>query len=218
MTIIETQQLKTIITYCHQKMDGEHSGHGFDHLARVAKLAAKINHSVHADEFLVLASAYLHDVVDEKITANPEGTWLEIAQILAANKVSAQKQAEIHANITQMSFAHTLKERPQLPLSGQVVRDADWLDALGAMGIGRAFYYGGKYGETIYDPDVKPRTHMSYEEYRNLNNETVINHFSEKLFRLASMLNTPAAKELAAPRVAFMHQFIDEFKQEWRAD
>ncbi|OTF90196.1 phosphohydrolase, partial [Ligilactobacillus salivarius] len=120
--------------------------------------------------------------------------------------------------ITHMSFAHSLQDDNfQLPLSGQIVQDADWLDAIGAIGITRAIYYGGHHVEKIYNPALAPRTNMTREEYRNLDDETIINHFYEKLLKLKDMLNTPTANKIAEHRQQVMLDFLDEFKNEWNS-
>src|SRR5699024_11592388 len=101
-----------------------------------------------------------------------------------------------------------------ISLSGQYVQDADRLESLGAIGIARAFTYGGKHGNKIYDPKIKPEKLVSHDQYRN-HEETTINHFYEKLFSLADLMNTPAAKKEAERRTAYKRNFVREFMQEW---
>ena len=114
-----------------------------------------------------------------------------------------------------MSFAHSLENRPTLSLEGQIVQDADWLDAIGAIGIARAIYYGAKHHEKLYDPAILPRENLTKEQYRNLADETIINHFYEKLFKIKDLLNTAAAKEIATQRQALMRSFVTAVKEEW---
>jgi len=118
-----------------------------------------------------------------------------------------------------MSYHKTLDGTAKpLPLEGQIVQDADRLDAIGAIGISRAIYFGGHFGEKIYDPAVTPRTEMTHAEYRNLDNETIINHFYEKLLTLKDLMNTTAAKQLAEHRQQVMLDFLAEYKAEWNAE
>jgi uncharacterized protein len=86
-----------------------------------------------------------------------------------------------------------------LSLEGQVVQDADRLDALGAIGIARAFAYGGAKGRLIYDPAVSPVEHCSAESYLK-SNGTSINHFYEKLLLLKDRMNTATGRAIAESR------------------
>ena len=187
----ELTKLSEIKAYTKSKLGADKTGHGYDHIKRVVTMAEKILESEAADKLVTLAAA------------------LEFT--------SAQIE-EISFIITHMSFAHSLQNKNlQLPLSGQIVQDADWLDAIGAIGITRAIYYGGHHGEKIYNPKLLPRTNMTKEEYRNLDDETIINHFYEKLLKLKDMLNTPTAKKIAEHRQQVMLDFLTEFKNEWNS-
>lgn len=112
-----------------------------------------------------------------------------------------------------MSFSDNLGQKYKLSLEGQIVQDADRLDAIGAIGIARTFYYGGAHGHILYDPEIQPREKMTHDEYRD--NKTVINHFYEKLFKLKDDMNTPLAQKIAVERTEYMKSFVNEFKKEW---
>jgi uncharacterized protein len=100
-------------------------------------------------------------------------------------------------------------------LEGKVVQDADRLDALGAIGIARAFSYGGFMRQEIYDPSLRPINHRSFEEYRNSKSST-INHFYEKLLLLKDLMNTGTGKRMAQARTEFMQEFLARFYEEWK--
>ena len=97
------------------------------------------------------------------------------------------------------------------------MQDADRLDAMGAIGIARAFNYGGYKNRKIYDPNIAPNLHKTKEEYKH-NQEPTINHFYEKLFLLKDRMNTETGKLLAIQRHDFMQQYIEQFYAEWEGD
>lgn len=215
--MITETQLTAIRTYARQKLAQDHSGHGSDHLERVNRLARRLAQAEQANLNLTLAAAWLHDVIDDKLMADPEQAHNDLADQLTTIGVSGADQTAIFNIIDHMSFSKSLNGTQKLSLEGQIVQDADRLDAIGAIGIARALYYSGHVGEKIYDPAIAPRQHLTKEQYRQQPG-TAINHFYEKLFKLADMMNTPAAKALAKRRTDVMRAFVDQFKAEWTAD
>ena len=211
-------QLMAIAKFAKQKLGQDKSGHGFDHLSRVVKMARRIATAMDQDPFVPVVAAYLHDTIDDKLVDNVDAAKEEVATFLTGLGLTADQVELIMSIISQMSFASTLDgTRPPLPRAGQIVQAADWLGAIGAIGITRAIYYGGKHHQVIYDPAMPPRENLTKDEYRNLDHETIINHFHEKLLKLAGMLNTPVAKEIAAHRQQVMIDFLAEFDAEWQA-
>lgn len=215
--MITETQLTGIRTYARQKLAQDHSGHGSDHLERVNRLARRLAQAEQANLNLTLAAAWLHDVIDDKLMADPERAHHDLVDQLTTIGVSSADQTAIFDIIDHMSFSKSLNGAQKLSLEGQIVQDADRLDAIGAIGIARALYYSGHVGEKIYDPAIAPREHLTKEQYRQQPG-TAINHFYEKLFKLADMMNTPAAKALAKRRTDVMRAFVDQFKAEWTAD
>ncbi|GIP69414.1 metal-dependent phosphohydrolase [Lactiplantibacillus pentosus] len=215
--MITETQLTAIRTYARQKLAQDHSGHGSDHLERVNRLARRLAQAEQANLNLTLAAAWLHDVIDDKLMVDPEQAHHDLADQLSELGVSTADQTAIFDIIDHMSFSKSLNGAQKLSLEGQIVQDADRLDAIGAIGIARALYYSGHVGEKIYDPAIAPREHLTKEQYRQQPG-TAINHFYEKLFKLADMMNTPATKALAKRRTDVMRAFVDQFKAEWTAD
>ncbi len=212
------EQLAAIKAFSFKKMSGDATGHNFDHIQRVIKTAQRILKDEPADATITLAAAYLHDVADDKLVSDPATLEQEIRDFLQNIDFTEEQINEILYITHNLSFSKSLSANPpKLSLAGQIVQDADRLDAIGAIGITRAIYYGGANSETIYDPNIQPRKSMNKAEYRNLDNETIINHFYEKLLKLTAMMNTPTAKKIAEQRHQYMLDFLDEFKAEWDA-
>jgi uncharacterized protein len=116
--------------------------------------------------------------------------------------------------IKDVSFKGAGVDTKMKTTEGMVVQDADRLDAIGAIGIARTFAYGGSKGREIYNPDIKPEIHQSFEKYKNSQSPT-LNHFYEKLLLLKELMNTTAAKNIAERRHKIMENFLEEFYQEW---
>ena len=132
---------------------------------------------------------------------------------MKSHAVSDNLCKTIVAIIEQVSYASNNAAAPA-SIEGKCVQDADRLDALGAIGIARAFAYGGSRNRQLHNPAIKPRMNMDQSEYQN-HESTTVNHFYEKLFYLKDLMNTDTAKQLAEKRDAYMKAFIAEFLHEW---
>lgn len=212
-----TEQLAAIKKFTSQKLAGDATGHGVDHINRVVTNAKMLLAEEPSANYLItLAAAYLHDVIDDKLVSNVSSAQRDVEAFLGSVEFVPNQVQVVMFIINNMSFSKTLTDdQHPLPLEGQIVQDADRLDAIGAIGITRAIYYGGHHSEKIYDPKIKPRQNMTKAEYRNLDNETIINHFYEKLLKLPEQMNTPVAKRIARGRLETMTTFLEDFKAEW---
>lgn len=210
------KKLRQIRAFVQKELAFETSGHDFTHIMRVVSLARKILESETANDELVLVTAYLHDVSDDKVTSDPAAKRAKIRQKLVEIGYDDAFIADVFEIIDHMSFSANLQNTYQLSIEGQIVQDADRLDAIGAIGIARTFYFGGHFGEVMYDPRIMPRTNMDKAEYRQRG--TVINHFYEKLLKLEDDMNTPTAKKIAAHRQKVMRDFLKEFVAEWQGE
>ncbi len=200
--------------YIKQEFSDDSSGHDWWHIYRVWKNALAICEQEKADQFIVELAALLHDLDDWKFNESEDETprrakaWMESCHVdLEINK----KVCEI---ISHVSYKGAQVENKMKSLEGFIVQDADRLDAIGAIGIGRAFAYGGYKSRPMYDPETSNKMHTSFEEYKNSKSAT-INHFYEKLLLLKDMMNTATAKRIAEKRHEVMVKFLDQFMNEW---
>jgi uncharacterized protein len=200
--------------FVKEKLKGESSGHDWYHIYRVKKLAENIAEQEGADHFICVMAALLHDIADEKIAGSEEKGLEEVKSWLKSILVENHYIEQIISIISTMSFKGGTNQSAMLTLEGQVVQDADRLDAIGAIGIGRTFAYSGAKGQLMYDPEIPVREKMTKEQYRN-EKSTAINHFYEKLLKLKDKMNTTYAKKLADERHAFLESFLEQFFSEW---
>lgn len=181
-------------------------------------MARKIALKEQANILVVELAALLHDIADWKshggdLSVGPERAraWLKRFD-LPIEDVDSVCQI-----IHDTSFKGAQTEEVSLTLEGMIVQDADRLDAIGAIGIGRTFAYGGNKGRVMYDPEIEPVLHETAESYFN-NQSPTINHFYEKLLLLKDRMNTQYAREIAAERHQFMEEFLTHFFDEWEGN
>lgn len=213
LTQAEQTQLYAIRIYVEQQFESDRTGHDYFHIQRVVNNAKKINRDEAGAPFLVVAGAYLHEALDDKFFPEPEKAEKELRAFLASIEIQADIIDQLLEVIANVSFSKSLEQESMISLEAQIVQDADRLDAIGAIGIARTFYYGGNKGNMLYDPTIMPRMQLTKEEYRKEN--TVINHFYEKLLLLTEKMNTETGQLLAKKRHQFMLDYLEEFYDEW---
>ena len=191
-------------------------GHDFAHTMRVVRLAQKIAEAEGADTEIAALAALLHDVDDHKLTGGEFGCTDRARMLLNKYGYSEEKSDRVCEAIRTVSFKGTDTEKPKT-LEGMAVQDADRLDAIGAIGVARAFAYGGANARPMYDPDIPPAAEMDAEEYKK-SRSTTINHFYEKLLLIKDMINTETAKRIAEGRHSFLISFLDRFYSEWNGE
>lgn len=199
--------------YVRGELGGDSSGHDWWHIERVRRTAVTIARAEGADVFVCELAALLHDIADEKLAGSEEAGRRKVEEWLHAAGADAETCGHVLEIIGTMSFKGGGGSAMRT-LEGRVVQDADRLDALGAVGIGRTFAYSGATGQLMHDPELPPRETMSAEQYRK-GRSTAINHFPEKLFKLKERMNTPYARRMAEERHRFMEQFVARFLEEW---
>lgn len=207
--------IKKTIELVKQKLEGTESGHDWFHIERVWKLSLKIQEKEGGDKLIIELAALLHDIADPKFHNGDETIATKIVtEFLTEQNLDSQTIEKVIFIIENMSFKNRNDAPENLPLELKIVQDADRLDAIGAIGIGRTFNFGGYKNNLMYHPDIEPKLNQSKEEYKK-SNGTTINHFYEKLLLLKDLLNTKTAREIAEHRHQFMLQFLDEFYKEW---
>jgi uncharacterized protein len=210
----QNEVIQKTAEYVKQEFGDDSSGHDWWHIYRVWKTALAICEAEHADKFIVELAALLHDLDDWKFNESEDETpqrakaWM---QTCGLESKTIDRVCEI---IMHISYKGAQVENRMNSFEGFIVQDADRLDAIGAIGIGRAFAYGGFKNRQMYDPDSPPNLHGSFEHYKNSKSAT-INHFYEKLLLLKDRMNTPAAKRMAEERHEVMLRFLDQFMREW---
>jgi uncharacterized protein len=200
--------------FVHKELGDDATGHDWFHVDRVRRNALHICREEKAGEaFIIEMAALLHDISDEKLNESIEKGEKKLATFLETIPLTDHDRNHIKQIIATISYKGG-QITDLSTIEAKIVQDADRLDAIGAIGIARAFAYGGKKGQSIYDPTIKIRDEMSLEEYRK-GKSTSIHHFYEKLLKLKDLLNTESAREMAESRQKMMETFLEQFYQEW---
>lgn len=207
--------IKKTAEFVKKTLGEESTGHDWRHVYRVWQTAKHISKYEKANIFIVELAALLHDIADWKFhggdkTIGPKtaASWLRKL------KVEAPIIDRIYSIIENISFKGAGVKTKMKTIEGKIVQDADRLDALGAIGIARAFAYGASKNRKIYDPKIKPVLHKTAKHYIN-SSGTTINHFYEKLLLLKDRMNTKTGKKLATERHNFLEEYLKRFYKEW---
>ncbi len=204
------------IDFVRNFFEGDFTGHDYSHTMRVFSLATKLARDENAQLQIVQLAALLHDVDDRKISPETTDGLINARTFLKNQALDESLIEQICHIISQVSFRGKDSTEPD-NIEGMCVQDADRLDALGAVGIARAFAYGGANHRVMYDPSVPPAVNMSEDEYYR-SKSTTLNHFYEKLFLLKDMMSTPSAKAIAEGREEYMKGFVERFLLEWESE
>lgn len=203
------------IVYVKEELENAEGGHDWFHIERVWKLAKTIAEKEKANLMVVELAALLHDIADSKFNNGDETVGPQKARAFLesqnTNEAVVQHVIQIIENI---SFKGGKEQSKIDTIEFKVCQDADRMDAIGAIGIARAFNYGGFKNRGLYDPSVPPNLNMTKEEYKNSAAPT-INHFYEKLLLLKDKMHTETAKNMAAQRHSFMEAYLEQFYAEF---
>lgn len=197
-----------------REFEGEGTGHDWWHVVRVVNNAIRIAKEENGDLFLVEIAALVHDVGDHKFHSEEDAQEKLITKLLTEvglDKLMINQVLEIASTVSYKGA--NVATNPD-SLEGRIVQDADRLDAIGAVGIARAFAYGGNKNRLLYHPDQNPTLHDDFLSYKSDNGHT-INHFYEKLLLLKDRMQTESGKRMAEQRHAYMENFLEQFYEEW---
>ena len=203
------------IAFVKEKLNDAEGGHDWFHIERVYKNSLLIAKGTDCDLVVVQLGALLHDIADSKFHNGDETIGPKTARLFLESEEVAETIIQHVVNIIEnISYKGGNFEKSFHSVELDIVQDADRLDAIGAIGVARAFNYGGFKNRILYNPEIAPITNMSKEEYKK-NNTPTINHFYEKLLLLKDKMNTETGKQIAAERHRFMETFLAQFYAEW---
>ncbi|MDO8584223.1 MAG: HD domain-containing protein [bacterium] len=215
MRLADKTLIKSVEQIVKQELAADSGGHDWFHVWRVWTMARHLQTCEGGDGLVIELAALLHDIADWKSyggddTVGPRKAR-ELLESFGAGETVIVYVCEI---IQHLSFKGAGVKDAMLTLEGRIVQDADRLDAIGALGVARAFAYGGASGRLAYDPAIKPVMHKNKKAYVTAKG-TVINHFFEKLLLLKNRMNTKTAKKIANGRHRFLARYLDQFFAEW---
>jgi uncharacterized protein len=211
----EKDIIDTVTAFVRDAVSRHDSGHGWSHIGRVVRLALHICECEgRGDRFVVELGALMHDVGDHKFgTHNGPAEIRRILEYSGVDSSVIHEVISINENISFSKGLHTIEKSIGL----QIVQDADRLDAMGAIGIARAFNYGGFKGNEIFDPRIELAINTGAVSASS-NSVSTIHHFYDKLLLLKDLMNTPTGRQMARERHDFMVTYLDQFFREWNAE
>ena len=203
--------MEKIINFVKEELKYDNSGHGLQHALRVYNNAKKINEKEMGNEKIVLTAALLHDTVDKKWFDNFDDRIEIVKGFLQSNNYTNEEIDEIIYIISNISWNNgNFAELNSL--NAKIVRDADRLDAIGAMGIIRTIEYGNSKHRNFYENENLLFNNGKYEFYQITT--STLSHFYEKLLLVKDKLHTKTALAMAEERHQFMILFLNEFYNE----
>jgi len=206
--------IQKTIAFTRQTLEDAEGGHDWWHIHRVWTNAKHIADAEECNILVVELAALLHDIADAKFHNGDEEIGPETAgKFLRSLGIDPEIIEHVQQIIRHMSYKTSFDQRMFHSKELDIVQDADRLDAMGAIGIARAFSYGGFMGREIYNPEIEPNLAMSKEEYKK-SAAPSINHFYEKLLLLKDKMNTITGKQMAEQRHVFMELYLGQFYHE----
>ncbi|MDO6736994.1 HD domain-containing protein [Wenyingzhuangia sp. 2_MG-2023] len=215
MNLRASNLIKNTIVFVKEQLKDAEGGHDWFHIERVYKNSLLIAKTEECNLEVVSLGALLHDIADSKFHGGDEEVGPNVARtFLKSQQVEKDVIEHVVKIIENISFKGGHENQKFTSKELDIVQDADRLDAIGAIGIARAFNYGGFKNRTMYNPEIAPDLNMTKEEYKKSTAPT-INHFYEKLLLLKNRMNTATGVNIAAQRHEFMEVYLKQFYDEW---
>ena len=208
-----------IITLCNKDKTG---GHDIDHFLRTMKMALYLGKKEGGDYLILGIASFLHDIhrlmqSEKKEYVTPQESLPKVLEII---KKANLDLTEAQINKILFSIEHhedyNWDGNNVDDINTLILQDADNLDAIGAIGIGRSFGYATINNQPFYDDTIPLENFKGYEE--KLKDVSNIHFLNNKLIKLGDNMNTKTAKEIAEKRVEFIKTFITEYLKEWHVD
>jgi len=209
---MQNRIITNITSWAKEKLEFVDAGHDWWHIKRVLTNAKKLHQIEGGNWYVIELAVLLHDVPDPKFF-DEEKMLVEVEQKMKSEGIDTDTSEHVMQIIKHLSFSKQWTGKAFDSLEFRIVQDADRLDAIGAIGIARAFSYGGHKGRDFYDPDVSSSVYSNADDYRKSDAPT-INHFYEKLLLLKDMMKTETAKTMAIQRHEYMEGFLKQFYSE----
>jgi uncharacterized protein len=215
--ILESETIiRETISFVKESLAGAEGGHDWFHIERVWKTACYIREKEGTGDLLTIElAALLHDISDAKFNGGDDEMGSRMARdFLEKQELLTGTADHIQTIIKHISFRGGFPQDQIDSIEFRIVQDADRLDAIGAIGIARAFNYGGFKNRPMYIPGLPLQEYHEPTAYHKSDAPT-INHFYEKLLKLKALMNTETGKQMAQVRHDFMLLFLDRFYSEW---
>lgn len=208
--------IPSTISFVKETLADAEGGHDWYHIERVWKNARFLHEKEGSGDLLTIElAALLHDISDAKFNGGDNDLGPRMAfEFLEKQGLDPDRLEHIQSIIRHVSFKGGFAQDQIYTIEFQIVQDADRLDAIGAIGIARAFNYGGFKNRPIHDPKKDLQEYKDSKAYHKSDAPT-INHFYEKLLKLKDLMNTSSGKQIAEERHAYMLAFLDQFYKEW---
>ena len=208
--------IEKVKSHVKETFQNDATGHDWFHIERVHAMACLLQEKESGNRLVIELSALLHDISDHKMNGGKLNHGGTVAfELLKELNCSTEIAASVKEIVDGVSYKGANVPDEMTCLEGKIVQDADRLDAIGAIGIARAFAFGGNKNRALYLPDSQPEMHTSFEEYASAKSHT-INHFYEKLLLVKDRLHTKTAIEIGNERHLFMENFLLQFYKEWQ--